>query len=83
MAARRRLDEVRETAEELTRAELEVAKVRRRLVASMLAANDVEFVRPSAIAEAAGISRQRLHQLLTAERERLAKEAAAKRGGRT
>lgn len=65
---RRQLDEIQELAEELARKELEVARVRRRLERALLEAYDAE-IRPRAIIDAAGITKQRMHQILKKLRE--------------
>ena len=75
VAQGKQLDAIEALARELTLLELSVARARNALHDAMLQAYD-DRLRPGAIAQAAGLSRQRLHQvLLTARKRRDTKES--------
>lgn len=66
--ARRILDEIEATAKELGRAERDLEKLRTKFRGQLVAAYHDHQVRPGAIQDAAGISKQRLHQILQSEK---------------
>lgn len=75
VAQRRQLDDIQNLARSLQALELSVARARNELHDAMLDAYD-DRLRPGAIAQAADISRQRLHQVLAEARKRRDQKAA-------
>ena len=69
VAQGKQLDAIQRLARDLMALELSVARARNALQDAMLQAYD-DSLRPNAIAQAAGLSRQRLHQVLDQARKR-------------
>lgn len=75
VAQGKQLDAIQTLARELQALELSVARARNALHDAMLQAHD-DRLRPSAISQAAGLSRQRLWQVLDSARKRRDEKAA-------